>query len=233
MCDAATGMFSVIGVLQALRERDRTGLPQQVAADILSAAMFLSSDGFVGPDGLATRPHLDREQTGLAPLYRLYATADGWLCVAAVRDEHWRALCTAIGRPELADDADFATPPARDEHATALSDVLGEVFSTKPAAEWCAILDDHDVPCEVSSETWRDTWYDDAEVVAKEWVTDYRHAVWGRLNHPGRLIDLSGTPTRLAGPPPVIGAHTREVLAELGYDDAEITSLRSGGAVRW
>ena len=50
------------------------------------------------------RAHLDRRQMGLGPLYRLYPTLDGWLCIAALTDEHWQSLCTAIGRPELVDD---------------------------------------------------------------------------------------------------------------------------------
>ena len=83
----------------------------------------------------------------------------------------------------------------------------------RPAAAWFEILDAHGVPCEVSSETWGEDWYDDPEVIEKEWVTDYRHAVWGRLEQPGRFLDLSDTPTRIAGPPPVVGAHTREILA--------------------
>ena len=123
MCDATAGMFSIIGVLQALRERDRTGQAQQVAADILSGAMFLASDAFVGPDTLATRPHLDRLQMGLGPRYRLYETADGWLCIAAVRDDHWRALCVAIGQPDLALDGD------------ALAKILEDVFASKTAAD--------------------------------------------------------------------------------------------------
>ena len=85
----------------------------------------------------------------------------------------------------------------------------------------------------MSSETWGEDWYDDPEVIEKEWVTDYRHAVWGRLEQPGRFLDLSDTPTRIAGPPPVVGAHTREILAELGYDADTVAALQRDGAVAW
>ena len=95
MCDATAGLLSAIGVLQALRERDRTGTAQWVAADILSGAVLLASDAFVGPDDLDTRPHLDRLQMGLGPLYRLYPTLDGWLCIAALTDAH---LAVALHR---------------------------------------------------------------------------------------------------------------------------------------
>jgi crotonobetainyl-CoA:carnitine CoA-transferase CaiB-like acyl-CoA transferase len=221
MCDATAGLLSIIGVLQALRERDRTGKAQWVAADILSGAVFLASDAFVGPPQLTTRPHLDRLQMGLGPRYRLYHTLDGWLCVAAVRDEHWRSLCTAIGRPELAEDPG------------SIASMLEETFASKSAEDWFEILDTHGVPCEVSSESWGQKWYDDPEVIEKGWVTNYTHAIWGRLEQPGRFLDFSDTPTRIAGPPPVIGAHTTEILRELGYDAEEVRSLRDNGVVAW
>jgi crotonobetainyl-CoA:carnitine CoA-transferase CaiB-like acyl-CoA transferase len=233
MCDATAGLLSAIGVLQALRERDRTGTAQSVAADILSGAVLLASDAFVGPDDLTTRSHLDRLQMGLGPLYRLYATLDGWLCIAAVTDEHWRSLSTAIGRPELVDDARFASPSARQRAGDELASVLADAFAAKPASEWFDVLDAHGVPCEVSSETWGAQWFDDPDVIANGWVTDYTHSIWGRLEQPGRFFDFSETPSRIAGPPPVIGAHTEEILLELGYDADRVEELRSSGAVAW
>ena len=233
MCDATAGLLSTIGVLQALRERDRTGTAQWVAADILSGAVFLSSDAFVGPEQLATRPHLDRLQMGLGPLYRLYPTLDGWLCVAAVRDEHWRSLCTAIGRPELVDDPRFATSSARETAGPALASILEDVFASKPATAWFEVLDAHDVPCEVSSESWGQEWFDDPDVIANGWVTDYTHSIWGRFEQPAKFLDFSETPTRIAGPPPVIGAHTQEILTELGYDADNVETLRRDRVVAW
>ena len=233
MCDATAGLLSIVGVLQALRERDRTGTAQWVAADILSGAVFLASDAFVGPEPLVTRPHLDRDQMGLGPLYRLYRTLAGWLCIAAVRDEHWQSLCSAIGRPELRDDPRFVTASARHAAGATLASALEEAFVGRTAVEWFDALDAHGVPCEVSSETWGERWFDDADVIDQGWVTDYRHALWGRFEQPGKFLDLSETPTRIAGPPPVVGAHTREILLELGYGATEVETLRRDGAVAW
>ena len=85
----------------------------------------------------------------------------------------------------------------------------------------------------MSSETWGQDWFDDPDVIANGWVTDYTHDIWGRFEQPGRFFDFSDTPSRIAGPPPVIGAHTQEILTELGYDAAAAARLRQNGAVAW
>ena len=127
---------------------------------------------------------------GFGPRYRLYATLDGWLCIAAVRDEHWRALCIAIGQPELVETLDG--------DALAI-DPGGRVRVEDCGRDWFEVLDAHGVPCEVSSETWGEDWFDDPDVIANGWVTDYTHDIWGRFEQPGRFFDFSDTPSRIAG----------------------------------
>jgi crotonobetainyl-CoA:carnitine CoA-transferase CaiB-like acyl-CoA transferase len=216
MCDATTSMLSVIGVLEALRARERTGLGQAVETNILNAGMLLSSDAFVGPESLGTRPILDAAQTGLGPRYRLYETGHEWLCVAAVADAQWRTLCEALG---VAVDASVET--------------VEGAFRAKSADEWFALLDARGVPCEVSRETTGYTWYDDPEVRARGWVVDYPHPVWGRMQQPGHFLDFSLTPDHVEQAPPLIGAHTVELLEELGYPRDRIDELRARGTIGW
>jgi crotonobetainyl-CoA:carnitine CoA-transferase CaiB-like acyl-CoA transferase len=219
MCDAATGMLSVIGVLEGLLTRGSGSV--KIEADILTAGLFLASNAFLGPDTLPTRPHLDAGQMGLGPLHRLYETADGWLCVAADDPRHHPGLCEALGLAALPDN-----PQVR---ATALE----LAFRARTATEWFATLDARGIPCEVSSTTWAEEWWDDPDVVASGWVASFEHPVWGRLDQPGRFVDLSVTPTRVVGPPPVLGADTHTILAEMGYDDAQIDELRAAGVIAW
>jgi crotonobetainyl-CoA:carnitine CoA-transferase CaiB-like acyl-CoA transferase len=247
MCDAATGLLSVIGVLQASAHKERTGEGQQVETNILNAGMVFASDSITADAGpgdqpLPLRPHLDLLQRGTGPLYRLYETADGWLCVVVPTQDDWERLCTALGRPELVTDERFADVAGREANGAALGELLEAVFATKAAGDWFGVLDAAGVPCEVALESPADErtaggaappWYDDPAAQAAGWVTDYEHPVWGRLEQPGRLFELSETPGRLAGPSPVIGSHTREVLLELGYAPDEIDALRAAGVVAW
>ena len=181
--------------------------------------MLLASDAFLGPPSLARRPHLDRAQTGLGPYYRLYETAKGWICIAAVTQDHRARLSSVMG----------VTLPPSDDGAEQL---LEEAFRGRPALDWSERLDAGGVPSELSVEHTND-WYDDPDAAINGWVTAYEHPVWGRLEQPGTFIDLSETPGRIAGPPPMIGAHTREILSELGYSVLEMANLHEKGVVAW
>jgi crotonobetainyl-CoA:carnitine CoA-transferase CaiB-like acyl-CoA transferase len=236
MCDAATGMLSIVGVLEALLARE-AGSPtpgsRKIEADILTAALFLSSSAFVGPDALPTRPHLDAEQMGLGALHRLYATTDGWLCVVADADQHWKALCAVTGLDGLVTDPRFSDTAERARNGEALAAILEPVLGARTAAEWFAALDGAGVPCEVAELDGATRLWDDADAGTNTWVAGFRHPVWGRLDQPAGFVDFSVTPARPAGPPPVLGADTSAVLAELGYDADAIEALRVAGAVAW
>jgi crotonobetainyl-CoA:carnitine CoA-transferase CaiB-like acyl-CoA transferase len=214
MCDASSGMLAVIGIVEALLDRDRTGRGQDVESCILDAGILLSSDGFDGPQSLPRRPASDARQTGLGPRYRLYETAQDWLAVVAPDDEHWDALCAELG---VARDAPVAD--------------VEQVFLTAKADDWFARLDARGVPCEVSREERGWTWYDDPEARARAWVVDYPHPVWGDMQQPGRFFDFSRTPHTPDSAPPVVGAHTVEILEEIGYTRERIDTLRAAGAI--
>ncbi|HVM65870.1 MAG TPA: CoA transferase, partial [Acidimicrobiales bacterium] len=99
MCDTANAMLSVVGILLALVHRARTGEGQELWTSLHDGGVVFSSDMWLGADGNGwARPQLDKGQHGLGPGYRLYRTQDeGWVCVAAVTDAQWDALCTVTG----------------------------------------------------------------------------------------------------------------------------------------
>ena len=232
MCDTANAMLSVVGVLLALVHRARTGEGQELWTSLHDGGIVFTSDAWTGPDGdVWDRPHLDGGLHGTDALYRLYRTAgDGWLCVTAVTDDQWRGLCAALDLGPLAGDERFSTAPARTAARQMLEEQLQAAFLTKPATEWSAILDDAGVPNEVPVDTADGlTLLRDEENAALGLVADYEHAVLGRLRQFGQLIQLSETPGRIAGPPPRVGEHTRQVLREVGYRDGDVDTLIADG----
>ena len=234
MCDASNALLSVVGVLIALVHRARTGEGQELWTSLHDGGLVFSSDVWVGSDGTPwNRPHLDAELQGMDPLYRLYATQDDdWICVAAISDGEWRALCATVGSPELADDARFATASARAEHRRQLESALEPAFRTKTSRYWSRLFDDAGVPNEVPVDTFDGrAVLSDADNVALGLVAEYVHPLLGVVRQNGPLINLSATPSRVFGPPPLVGQHTREVLQGADFSGSEIDELLRAGVV--
>jgi crotonobetainyl-CoA:carnitine CoA-transferase CaiB-like acyl-CoA transferase len=214
MCDTSNAMLSAVGVLLALFHRLRTGEGQELWTSLHDGGLIFSSDVWLGPDGRPwDRPHLDAGLHGLGPRYRLYATQDGgWICVAAVTGAQGTALREVTG---AASDAG-----------------LVGAFRTRTALQWTRLLDDAGVPNDIPVDS-RDgsTALHDGDNERLGLVTEYDHPMLGRLRQFGALFSFSGTPARIAGPPPLVGQHSREILHEAGYRDGDIDDLVAAGAV--
>ena len=233
MCDTGNAFQSVIGVLLALYQREKTGQGQFVDTNLLNCGLYYNSDVYIGPDGPFQRPKLDSKQTGLGPLYRLYETEAGWLAIACLNEKHWRGLCAGMGIADLAADVSFATPEARREHGPKLAGMLEARFVGESASHWFAVLDKAGVPCEIADEEAGRSWFTNPDMIKNELVVEYQHPQYGKMRQFGHLINFSETPGRIFGPPPLLGQHTKEILAELKYAPEEMTALQSSGAVYW
>jgi crotonobetainyl-CoA:carnitine CoA-transferase CaiB-like acyl-CoA transferase len=230
--DTGNGFLSVIGVIQALFHRQRTGEPQSVDTSILNAGLLAASMTSVRADGGALpRPHLDRMQLGLHPLYRLYETADGWMCIAAFTEAHWTGLIDALGQTSVADDPRFVDAPGRTEHGRELSALLEPYFRHRESRDLFDALDGRGVPCEIADPDFSSRIFDDPAMRDLGLIVEQQHPKVGRFDHFGSTITFSDTPTHIWGPPPVVGQHTRQILLEHGYEDGEIEKLLAGEAV--
>ena len=209
-CDAVNAMHSLLGVLQALYHRDRTGEGQMVETCILNGGMTINSDLYLRADGPAERAVLDVDQRGLSDWYRLYETADGWITVACVTEAERTRLGRLLG-----------------------SGSMEEAFRSATAEEWLARLDGAGVPSEISRPTYAQDIFDDPEAIEQGWVVSYEHPEIGRLHQIGTLLHLSATPGRIAGPPPALGQHTVEVLGELGYSGTDAQALKDKRVVNF
>jgi crotonobetainyl-CoA:carnitine CoA-transferase CaiB-like acyl-CoA transferase len=231
MSDTVNAMTSVVGVLAALLHRSRTGEGQDLWTSLFNAAAIFGSDVFLAGDRPApARPRLDREQTGTSPCCRLYETQDGWLQVAARRPHEWTAMCRALGLQSLGEG--YARYEDRVSDRATIEPELAAAFRTRTAATWLAVLDAAGVPCEVSVDSNDgETALYDADNQRLGLITEYRHPRLGRTRQYGTLIDFSDTPTGPYGPPPLLGEHTRAILARLGYGGEEIDDLVARGIV--
>lgn len=219
MCDQACAVQSALAVLMALYWRERTGEGQLVDTSIVNGGVHLNTDAWIGPDGTwSQRPRTDAAQTGFGPLYRLYETSDGWLAIACLGETHRRALASVVPGLDLTDPS---------------KEVLEAFFAARTAQQSFDLLDAVGVPVEVASEEARRTWFTQPDLVAAGLVADYQHPRYGRFRQFGHLVNLSDTPGAIGGPPPLLGEHSREILAELGYSEAEMQTLREQGVTLW
>jgi len=210
-------------VLAALVVRERTGRGQRVETSLLHAALALQSGNYVDYAG---KPHVFRDN----PTYRLYQAGDGqWFFLACGNQAFWTKLCKALDLEALAEDPRFASWVARLDHRDVLVPLLEARFRTRSRAEWLAHLAAHDIPAAPVQSLME--FLDDPAVRHHDLVREYEHPEVGRLRLMGQPLVFSATPTRDPGPPPALGQHTDQVLAELGYDAAAIGDLRRRGVV--
>jgi crotonobetainyl-CoA:carnitine CoA-transferase CaiB-like acyl-CoA transferase len=217
--DTGNGFLSAIGLVQALYHRQRTGTTQTVDTSILNAALLCASMAALRPDGTALpRPQLDSMQLGLTPRYRIYEASDAWVCVAAVTAAEQTALSSVLGLGALPDDAE-------------LTRILEAWFAARTSIDAFTTLDHAGVPTEICDGDFGVRVFDDPEMEELGLVVEQRHPKLGRYQQFGVTIDFSDTPQRIFGPPPVVGQHTREIMHEYGYDDADVDKLIESKAV--
>ena len=220
--DLVAGLHTAVAVLAALRHRDRSGQGQRIEVPLLETTIALlanqAANYLVG--GQVPEP-LGNHHPNIAP-YGAYACAGGAVVIGAGNDAQFRRLCVALRRPELADDPRFSDNATRVGHAAALTGELEAVLTTRPAGHWQAALGAAGVP--VAPVNRLDQVFADEHVRAVGLVAEVEHAS-GPLPQVRAPVAMSATPPALTLPPPLLGEHTEEILAALGYDRATVERL--------
>jgi crotonobetainyl-CoA:carnitine CoA-transferase CaiB-like acyl-CoA transferase len=222
MGDTGNALLAAIAIVAALYHRDRTGEGQSVSTSIVNAQLLHTSYAWIHADGApADWGHVDGDQVGLSPFYRLYACADEqWLFLAAQQADHQSSLGKAIG-----DDV------AELDDAEKVAATLERRFLERPATEWFELLDAAGVPVEIVDEEFCRALFDAPDVRAAQLVAETWVSGVGRFEDPGLLVNLSDTPGTIQRGPCTCGEHTREILLEHGYTTSEIAELSNDGVV--
>jgi crotonobetainyl-CoA:carnitine CoA-transferase CaiB-like acyl-CoA transferase len=225
VADVGAGLLAAIGILTALYEREVSGEGQWVQSSLLQAGLQLLDfqaarytmsgevPGQVGNDHPTSMPT------------SAYTTADGHMNVAATGNKMWKAVCDAVGRPELFEHPDFKSAEARAANRKALNAELNKAFARKKSAEWIDILNKAGVPAGFIYTM--DQVFEDAQAKHVQAAAEVQHKRLGRLRLVNQPVKLSRTPARLATASPERGEHTDEVLRELGLADSEIAKLKA------
>ncbi|MBN8926828.1 MAG: formyl-CoA transferase [Rhodospirillales bacterium 69-11] len=224
VADLTAGIFAAMGILIALLEREQSGKGQWVQSSLLGAQIsmldFQAARWTIGHEvpGQAGNNHPTSIPTGV------FATADGHINIAAAGDDIYRRCCKALGVPELADDARFATGRARSENRDALNAAIEAITRTRPSAHWIEALNAAGVP---SGPIYRmNEVFADPQVKHLGITRAVEHPVLGAVEVIGQPIELSRTPWSIRSATPEPGEHTAAILRELGYGEAEITALQ-------
>jgi len=230
LADVGAGMWALIGILAALYARQASGRGQQIDISLLDGQLAWLT--YVAGKYFATGVTPGRygsAHESLAP-YQVFPTADDPLMVAVGSDGLWRRFTAATGLDDLTDDPRYATNPDRVRHRDTLIPRITKAFAARGCAEWTDLLSAAGVPAGPVNTV--PAALEQPQVAVREMVVELEHPVAGLLRMLGTPLKLSGQPASIRRPPPVLGQHTDEILAEVGYSAPRIAELREAGVIR-
>jgi crotonobetainyl-CoA:carnitine CoA-transferase CaiB-like acyl-CoA transferase len=223
LTDLGAALFALSAVLAALHFRSRTGRGQYIDTSLLEAGIALSvwESAEYFAEGVIPQP-LGSAHRMFAP-YQAIRCADGYVTLGSANDRLFQRLCTLLGHPEWTDEPDYATATLRVRNRVALAERIERITAENTRQYWLARLDAAGIPCGPIN-NYAEA-FADPQVRARDMVVEVEHPTLGRVRTAGSPIKMSETPPVVARPAPLLGEHTREVLREVGYTDAEISAL--------
>jgi crotonobetainyl-CoA:carnitine CoA-transferase CaiB-like acyl-CoA transferase len=228
--DITAGILAAMGVLAAYSHRLRTGRGQAVDTSLFEAGITHTywQSAIAMATGVAPGPMGSAHPLN-AP-YEAVETADGWITIGAANQTNWLRLLKAIGAEALAEDPRFVLNRDRMANRQELAATLAPIFRAQSSADWLARLEAGGVPAGPVLDV--NAMHRDPQTLAREMVVEVEHPRVGRMRTLGLPVKFSDTPGRVHGPAPLLGEHSRAILAEAGYAADEIDGLIARGVVR-
>ncbi|MFC5698993.1 CaiB/BaiF CoA transferase family protein [Pseudomonas sp. GCM10022186] len=227
--DVVTGYMACMAILAKLQARHRDGQGGHLDVSLMNSALALQQSSIASylRDGELPTP------IGSAAPYsapnEAFQTADGWLMVAAYNGNRWERLCRVLGHPEWADDPRFISSAQRVAHRSEMQEALTAVFRTQSTAHWLEWLRAADILCARVAD------YDDLlnhpQLAENGMLATIEHPRHGALRVPGFPVNSAEAARQPYKPAPDKGEHSRELLAEMGFSELEVTDMLQSGAV--
>ncbi len=226
--DTVAGLYTAFGIVAALRRRDRDGQGQEVQCAMVDGlmSMFTFASGAYFSTGNLP-PRNGNDHMVVSP-YGVFQASDGPLAIAPSTERNWRHLCAALNLDELPGDPRFDTAENRRVHRAEINAIIQTRIQTQSRAHWMDILNQASVPCGPIHDLAQA--FADPQVMHQQMVIECNQPQ-GPVKMMGFPVKLSRTGARLRRPSPQPCEHTREVLKEAGYSDAEIDLLGLENAI--
>lgn len=229
IADINAGILAALGIVAAYSHKQKTGQGQQVDTSLMEAALqqtywhaatYFATGESMGPTGSA---HL------LTAPYQAFQTQDGWINIGGANQANWERIANVLGHPEWCADPRFSTNTERMHHLDVLTTEMDAVLRKQDLAYWLEAFDAAGVPAgpvhtigEALSHP---------QTLARNMVVDLEHTQAGPTRALGCPIHFSATPTQIDLPAPMLGEHSRELLHDYGYSDAQIDAFVFDGVI--
>jgi CoA:oxalate CoA-transferase len=228
--DLGGGIFTALGILAALHESQKSGQGQMVDVAMLDGQIAFLENAFSRFLGTGEVPQRIGTRHPVNTPFQALPTKDGYMVVAAARQDWWEKFCQRLKREDLITDERFKTNLLRTKNHKALEEIITAVTRTRTTAEWVAEMVEADIACgpvNTVPELARDP-----HMVAREMITQVMHSKAGPLRVVNSPIKLSRTPVKLEKASPELGEHTEEVFMNLlGFSKEELAKLREEKAI--
>ena len=227
--DITAGLFTAVGILSALRERDLSGKGQMIDISMLDCQVAILENPIVRFFAGETPRPLGNTHPTISPTGG-FPTRDGYIILAIGNDQHWKVFCQVVGRSEWITDVRFSSNSKRTENMPALRVLLEQLFSEHETAYWLGVIEKAGVPCGPVNSI--EQVVRDPQIGFRNMITSVHHPVAGEVKMSGIPIKMSRTPGGVTLPPPTLGQHSTEILKSyLKLTDETIEEFQRRGVL--
>jgi formyl-CoA transferase len=223
LTDLGAALFALSAILAALHYRGRTGRGQYIDTSLVEAGVALSvwESAEYFAEGVVPEP-LGSAHRMFAP-YQAIRCSDGYITLGTANDRLFQWLSDLLGHPEWVRDPDYADASLRVRNRSSLVARIEEITVQQPREYWLAQFDAAGIPCGPIN-NYAEA-FADSQIRARGMIVEIDHPTLGRLKTLGAPVKMSATPPIAGRRAPLLGEHTREVLFESGFTEAEVATL--------